>query len=121
MNTLLSTTGKELFLCGTPEAEEEACVTCVPKMILTLEEEAILKTMREVKAQAKPVRQRLQELDVSLKSPTDDYDPQALKEEWEHLRTQLEGLRVQWKGWERRLDEAIENKLIALGHRDAHS
>ncbi len=121
MDTMISVTGKELYLCGSSTDEAEACLGCVPKMVLTPDEESILKTMRKVKDQAKPISERLKELELSLKSPTVGHDAKALKDEWEQLRAQLEGFRTQWKEWEHRLDEAIELKHIALGHREEHS
>jgi hypothetical protein len=107
-----------VFQCGPGDGAAEACVACAPKMVLTHEEEAILKTMREIKAQARPVSDKLKEIQGHLASPGEATDKHPSREEFEELSGRLGELRAQWKQWEKRLDEAIENKLISLGHRE---
>jgi hypothetical protein len=106
-----------VFQCGPGDDAAEACVACAPKMVLTHEEEAILKTMREIKAQARPVSDKLKEIQGRLASAGEATDNRQPREEFEELSGRLEEMRTQWKQWEKRLDEAIENKLIMLGHR----
>jgi predicted nuclease with TOPRIM domain len=104
--------------CGPPPSasENETCGVCAPKMALTYEEEAVLTEMRQIKTQVKPVAERLKEIQGLLddSSGNDDADR---REEWERLSGRLEALRAQWKEWEQRLEEAVERKLIMLGHR----
>jgi hypothetical protein len=99
-------------------AEGEACRACSPNMTVTCEEVSILGRMREIKGQARDLSARLKEIEHALGksvSGDDSYQPTA---EWGELSCELEGLRNQWKEWEQKLQDAIETKLIALGHRE---
>jgi tetrahydromethanopterin S-methyltransferase subunit B len=99
-----------------PLSEVEEC-GCTPNVALTCQEEAILAKMREVKDQVRSLTARMKELRES-------FDPNGApgsgegESEWAQLTGQLEELRNQWKAWETKLDEAIERKLIILGHRE---
>lgn len=111
---------KDLEQCGCrssptfPEIGE--CAVCAPKMALSLEEEAILTQMRSIKTRVRPIADRLKEIGNAIeKSGTVNSQDKA--SEWNSLSTQLEDLRYQWKTWELRLEEAIEHKLVLLGHR----
>lgn len=102
----------------TAAAQGDPCAPCQPHMALTFEEEAILAEMRLIKDLVRPITERLNEIRlhegtvgaVEAAAGTDD--------EWKNLATQLEHLRAQWKEWQKRLEEAIEQKLIRLGHRE---
>jgi len=79
-------------------------------MVLTHEEEFILGRMRAVKVQLRSMAERLKELqDLKRQSP-------QAQAEWKDLSTRLEGLCAQWKKWQKKLEEAVEQKLIVLGH-----
>ncbi len=111
----------EMVPRGPGDEAAEACVVCAPKMVLSNEEEAILRTMREIKVQARPVSERLKAIQGQLAAPVDSPDNRDNWSEWEELSGRLDTLRSEWKQWEERLDQAIEQKLIALGHRELHS
>lgn len=89
------------------------CTGCNPNMVLTCEEESILGRMRQIKDQVRPIADRLNELQGKVSGSPSGYDA-----EWAGLSAQLEDLRSQWREWTTRLEDAIERKLIALGHRE---
>jgi predicted nuclease with TOPRIM domain len=101
-----------------PDVQEMGCVGCAPKMYLTSDEEAVLAKMRDLKDQVRPISNRLREIERKGGGPTNS-ESNEFEEEWSELSGQLESLRNQWREWETRLDEAIERKLILLGHREA--
>jgi hypothetical protein len=90
---------------------------CNPENVVTCEEESILTRMRDIKAQLRPINRRLSEIQAyegaSLSGGVSAED----QTEWNELFGQLQELRDQWGEWERKLEDAIERKLIALGHR----
>ncbi|MEJ2717514.1 MAG: hypothetical protein P8182_10300 [Deltaproteobacteria bacterium] len=90
---------------------------CNPSNVVTCEEESILARMRDIKEQLRPINRRLQEIQAyegaSLSGGVSSED----QAEWNELFGRLQELRNQWAEWERKLDGAIERKLIALGHR----
>jgi hypothetical protein len=94
------------------------CDVCAPKMYLTPQEEAILEQMRGVKEQARAVGAKLNGLQGQFAGDGDGAAGAYPESEWRELSGKLDELRCQWKGWEQKLDEAIEQKLIALGHRE---
>jgi hypothetical protein len=96
--------------------EGENC-GCSPNVAFTCEEEAILGKMREVKNQVRSLTGRMNNLRETFSSPGNVGSPES-ESEWAQLSGQLEELRGQWKVWETKLDDAIERKLIALGHRE---
>lgn len=99
-----------------PQSEGENC-GCTPNVAFTCEEEAILGKMREVKDQVRSLTARMKELRESF-GPHGAPGPGEGESEWAQLSGLLEELRNQWKDWETRLDDAIEKKLIVLGHRE---
>jgi hypothetical protein len=111
---------EEGLVCGCdriqPLAAGESC-GCSPNVAFTCEEEAILGKMREVKNQVKSLADKMKDLRESF-APAGSPGSAERESEWEHLSGQLEELRGQWKVWETKLDEAIERKLIVLGHRE---
>lgn len=102
--------------CGCSPAlepyEEAACSVCAPKSAVTPEEESILAEMRAIKEQVRPIAQRLKGLELSLRGTTEG------QHEWNELCGKLQDFRTQWKKWEKELEQAIERKLILLGHRE---
>lgn len=111
--------GYEECCCGTiAETIPPACDVCSPKMYLTYQEEAILAQMRGVKEQARAVSARLKGIQREFGGDDGGAAGAYGEAEWKTLRGQLDELRHQWKEWEHKLDEAIEQKLIALGHRE---
>ena len=110
-----------VIICGTDDqaaqTAETGCEVCPPKMVLTHKEEAILATMRQIKDQVRPISERMNQLRNMIDSPeTVPYSED--QDEWRILSNRLEQLRTEWKAWEHKLEEAIEQKLIALGHRE---
>ncbi len=110
--------------CGSgpipPENVIIPCSTCAPKMALTFEEEAILSRMRALKDEVRPIAARLKSLEAEIVL-AEGYSRSILRNEWNQLSEELEEHRESWRSWERRLDEAIEKKLILLGHREARA
>jgi len=106
--------------CGCePETRElpaNECDMCTPKVVLTSEEEAILARMRAIKEVVRPISARLSELHERFeRAPGEEAGPEA-RAEWEKLSLQLLEFRTQWNDWQGKLDQAIENKLVFLGH-----
>lgn len=95
------------------------CAPCQPNMALTCEEEAILGKLREIKAQVRPITERMKEIQVHDAAILSRGISSEEQDEWNNLFTQLEMLRGLWNEWQIKLDAAIETKLILLGHRDA--
>jgi len=100
-----------------PESKALGCEGCSPTMYVTCDEEEILAEMRGIKDQVRPISDKLKEIERLSGSRTAAAGL-AASNEWTELKRQLDDLRSQWKNWEERLDEAIERKLIILGHRE---
>jgi hypothetical protein len=90
--------------------DQNICGFCEPKTILTKEEEMVLIQMREIRNQAAPIMDRLHDLQAEMSK-------ESSSPEMRELSAQLDILRDHWRGWQKRLDLAIEKKLIALGHK----
>ena len=93
---------------------EKNCSPRESPTVLTIEEEVALEQMRKIRNESLPVMDRLTEIrkkfgQINLGSET----MLELKE----LQDSLETLRERWAEWQRELDEAMERKLIALGHK----
>ncbi len=91
-------------------ASQLAGCDCRPKMYLTREEESILSELREIKQEVRLIMDKLK----TVAAETTAAQGSA---ELSDLSGRLETLRHAWNGWETRLDQAIEDKLIMLGHR----
>jgi hypothetical protein len=96
----------------------EVCDVCPSKEIVSGDEHAILGHMREIKEQVRRLTQRMNEIKAPEGAAMTGGDGREDRSEWNELFATLEDLRSQWSDWQRRLDEAIERKLIALGHRE---
>ena len=96
----------------------EVCDVCASKEIVSGDEHAILGHMREIKEQVRRLTQRMNEIKTPEGAAMTGGDGREDRSEWNELFATLEDLRSQWGDWQRRLDEAIERKLIALGHRE---
>ena len=96
---------------------EPACGGCPSNVTVTEQESWILKEMRDLKEQMRPVAQRLSELEDRIKKPVLPETEDQRNSEWAKLEGQMADLRKEWQKWQERLDEAIEQKLICLGHR----
>jgi hypothetical protein len=110
----------EDIACGCdriPNLTEGENCGCSPNVAFTCEEEAILGKMREVKSRVRSLTDRMKDLRETFPSPGNAGSPES-ESEWTQLSSQLEELRGQWKVWETKLDDAIERKLIMLGHRE---
>jgi hypothetical protein len=84
------------------------CTGCSPNEVLTCEEETILARMRGIKDEVRPIAHKLRDIHQQVGQTS----------EWTELYGQLESLRSQWEAWEKKLEDAIEKKLIHLGHRE---
>ncbi|MFH0824219.1 MAG: hypothetical protein V2B18_15815 [Pseudomonadota bacterium] len=108
----------EMCCCGPADgmAEMEACNVCAPKSVLTADEEVILSRLRELKAEARGITERMKRIhtDPSMEGTDESL---AGGSELNDLNRQLNELRSTWGDWQRRLDDAIDRKLILLGHR----
>ena len=100
-------------------AAGQGCAGCSPNMILTCEEEAILTKMREIKAQVGPIADKLNGIQKDMGESVGEFGPADLESDWHALNDQLQELRNQWQNWQTRLEDAINKKLIILGHREA--
>lgn len=115
--------GQSEEICGCdlvqPVAGTEGC-SCEPNVALTCEEELILGKMREIKTQVHSIMNRMKELKEAM--PEIEVPGSAESQpELVQLLSQLEDLRNRWQEWETKLNEAIEKKLILLGHRQQPS
>jgi len=97
-------------------AQASSCSTCDQHDYVTHEEHAILTRMRALKKEVRFISLRLRDIEAGLgdHGATGSFEEPA---EWGELGRRLESLRGEWREWERKLDDAIENKLIRLGHR----
>jgi signal transduction protein with GAF and PtsI domain len=100
------------------DAGTEICTTCAAKQVLTKDEEIILGRMREIKEEARRLTERMNEIQVPVDAALSGKTAEGEPEEWSDIFGTLEDLRNQWRDWQRRLDRAVERKLIALGHRE---
>ncbi|MGB6064103.1 MAG: hypothetical protein WBG50_04810 [Desulfomonilaceae bacterium] len=91
-----------------PDPKGGVCTACSPNEVLTCEEESILARMRGIKEEVRPIADKLRGI----------HNQVAQTSEWTELYGQLEALRRQWAEWEKKLEDAIEKKLIYLGHRE---
>jgi hypothetical protein len=98
--------------------EEGVCKPCSPNMTVTCEELNILSRMREIKHEARSIDQKMKDIRKHMAKPIEPAAPAEPTPEWTDLSLQLEGLRANWKDWEHKLQEAIEQKLVLLGHRE---
>jgi hypothetical protein len=98
--------------------EPEACLSCGVKQALTRDEEIILARMRKIKEEVRRLTERMNEIRAPMDQDHADDMPAEELEEWNGIFAALETLREQWREWRTRLDEAVERKLIALGHRE---
>jgi DNA repair exonuclease SbcCD ATPase subunit len=80
-------------------------------MVLTCKEEQILGKMRELKSDVRTITERLSEIKGRF---TNGGTP-----ELHSLSNRLDELRAEWRDWSAKLDEAIEHKLVMLGHRES--
>lgn len=94
-------------------SEDDPRCGCGFKQYVTYEEESILARMREIKDQVRPVAKKLKEVQTYMGNSVElETSP-----EFAGIYAQLKELRREWKDWERKLEDAIERKLIMLGHR----
>lgn len=91
-----------------PTPQAGVCTGCSPNEVLTCEEESILARMRGIKEEVRPIANKLRNIHQEVAQTSD----------WTELYGQLESLRRQWEEWEKKLEDAIEKKLIHLGHRE---
>jgi len=101
-----------------PAPDEGPCAQCQPNMILTCEEEAILARMREIKELARPITERLSEIRLYERTGSSSALAPEADVELKGLVAELKEQRARWKEWQRKLEDAIERKLIFLGHRE---
>jgi hypothetical protein len=87
-------------------------------MILTCEEEAILAKMREIKEWARPITERLGEIRLQEGAGSSGAAAGETDVELRSLVALLDEQRARWKEWQEKLEDAIERKLIFLGHRE---
>lgn len=99
------------------QSAEPACGPCPSNEVLSEQESWILEEMGSIKEQVHPIADRLNQLEERIKSPTLHQTEDDRNAEWAKLEGQMAELRTGWRKWQTRLDEAIEQKLICLGHR----
>lgn len=96
----------------------EACGECPSDEVLTAQESAVLSEMRAVKDELQPIADRLAKLEDQIKHPKIDITSERRNTEWAKLEGKMSELREEWRKWQERLDEAIEQKMRCLGHRE---
>jgi len=94
------------------------CAQCQPNNALTCEEESILAKMRDIKHEVRGITERLNAIQAYEAATLRGVVASKDQSEWNSLFGRLEDLRTQWKDWQLRLEDAIERKLIFLGHRE---
>ncbi|MBM4328527.1 MAG: hypothetical protein FJ118_15350 [Deltaproteobacteria bacterium] len=100
-------------------AEGVACAQCEPNNALSCDEEWVLGKMRAIKEQARGLTARMNEMHSrEMAALSGGIAPQD-EAEWNRLSDELDRLRIQWVEWQERLEDAIERKLVFLGHREA--
>jgi predicted nuclease with TOPRIM domain len=95
---------------GCPTGALASGCDCRPKMYLTKEEESILSELREIKQEVRLLMDKIKMVAAETGTATGSV-------ELSDLSGRLDTLREAWSGWENKLDQAIEDKLIMLGHR----
>ena len=117
---MISTVSETTSNCGcgpAPSYPGEECCECRPKMALTPEEEAILKKLRSLKAEARSLISRLKDIEDHRFDKMDSASV-SMEGEWLRISNEIDSLRTMWREWEKRLDDATEQKWIMLGHRE---
>jgi len=104
--------------CDPFPASASGCQGCSPNMILSCEEEVILGKMREIKEQVAPIANKLSNIQKEMGESIGEFGPVDLESDWHVLNGQLQDLRNQWQSWQARLENAVNKKLILLGHRE---
>jgi hypothetical protein len=84
--------------------------SCGSVEIPTEDEKRALDALREIKDRVRVIKSRLGILAKDAK-PEFDRESTALKKE-------LDDLRIEWKKWVGKRDEAAKNRMILLGHAD---
>ena len=118
MTSHLEHTGIKCGCDPFPAPAEGPCAQCQPNMILTCEEEAILAKMREIKEWARPITERLGEIRLQEGAGSSGAAAGETDVELRSLVALLDEQRARWKEWQEKLEDAIERKLIFLGHRE---
>jgi hypothetical protein len=106
---------------NTEAGSPDACGSCPSKEYLSRDEQWILSEMRAIKDAVSPIAKRLKELESRIKDPSLVESDSQRNDEWAKLEGQMAELRQEWEKWHVRLEEAIEQKLICLGHREPRS
>ncbi len=83
---------------------------CKPKNYLTQEEEAILNHLREIKEHAHRIMAKM--------NTGGEREHTGESENFTGLSSELDQLRQQWSEWADRLDQAMDRKMVMLGHKD---
>ena len=104
-------------LSDNADGASDPCCDCKTKMALTYEEEAILKKLRGIKTVVRPLVETLRSIELRRFDRTGS-DAAPVEGEWIRLSKELDELRTAWNEWEKKLEAAIERKLILLGHRE---
>ncbi|MEW6532067.1 MAG: hypothetical protein AB1473_14615 [Thermodesulfobacteriota bacterium] len=100
-------------------AEGAACAQCEPSNALSCDEEMVLGKMRAIKEQVRGLTARMNEMHSHELAALSGGVAAEDEAEWNRLSDELHRLRIQWLEWQERLEDAIERKLIFLGHREA--
>jgi chromosome segregation ATPase len=101
--------------------DDAACGTCPSGEVVSSQEQWILEEMRSLKETMRPVADRLKTLEDRIKDPPLTDADNERNQEWAKLEGQMSDLRDEWQKWQERLDEAIQQKLVCLGHREPAS
>ena len=84
---------------------------------ITTEEAHILAVMREIRAEARPIRERVRQMGKQVQEQDMDKPcSDELETRLEAERARLEALRQEWRRWAVKRDEARQRRMVILGH-----
>jgi DNA repair exonuclease SbcCD ATPase subunit len=103
---------------GKNRTDSEDCGVCPGNTPVTPEEEAVLAEMRSIKDELRPLTERLHKLEARIEKPPLQETDADRNAEWAKLEGKIAQLREAWRALDERLNDAIHQKLVCLGHRE---
>jgi len=102
------------------EDDPERALLLDAKKGLTKEEAEILAVMRRIRAEALPIKERVEKLRKQVQ--TDGEQPagsnEKLRQRLNAEETRLGELRKEWDDWKEKRDEARHRRMVLLGHEE---
>lgn len=81
---------------------------CQPINVPTDDEVTVLNALKALKERVRDIKKRISILSGDMS--------ERKNEEILKLQVELETLNIEWKGWEKKRDEAARERMILLGH-----